>query len=419
MRDAGRRSPLLNPALIAAVVIGMATLYPTHAVPVSGGSLCVFCGERGLADFLLNVGLFVPLGAGLRWRRVRLWLAAALGLGLTVFIEAAQVTVVPGRDASVGDLVANFSGTVVGWMLVHLYWRTGLSAGGRLAGRVVPLLASLALVCGLWLLRPDPPATIYYAQWTADFGNMERYEGRVVGSAVGEGGLADRPGRIAESDAVRRSLRGAEAVAVSFEAGPAPEGVAPVFSVYDEGEVEVFLLGVDHADVVYRERMRARAIRLDQPVYRFPGVLDSVGAGTTVRLRLDRRPDGYCVEVGAAPGEPASRTCAGGFTVGDTWQLLYSLAPSGPRRALAGAGWVFLVVLGLALLTGSGRHVPGLALGALVLWLGPTALGFAATPLFQVLGYVAALWLAPALARLAGERGLAPPPLAATAAAAR
>jgi glycopeptide antibiotics resistance protein len=70
------------------------------------------------AEYLANVGLFVPVGLFLLllfgsrlW-----WLALAAGITLTSFIETAQRTI-PGRVPDQRDIAANTIGTVVGIVL--------------------------------------------------------------------------------------------------------------------------------------------------------------------------------------------------------------------------------------------------------------------------------------------------------------
>jgi VanZ family protein len=92
------------------------TLYPSpEQAPYSSLTplLCLVCGSHGGADVLLNTLLFTPMATGLRllgwpWRRV---VAAAALLSLSV--ELLQYFVVPGRDASLSDLLTNTTGAAI------------------------------------------------------------------------------------------------------------------------------------------------------------------------------------------------------------------------------------------------------------------------------------------------------------------
>ena len=134
-------------ALLGAAAILRLTLVPDPSqapfaalTPFS----CLVCGEHGGADVLLNLLLFAPMAAGLRlfgwsWRRC---VAACAALSMTV--ELLQFTALPGRDASLSDLLTNTAGGAMGaWV------------GGRLVQVLLPdeLLARRLLLGGIafWL----------------------------------------------------------------------------------------------------------------------------------------------------------------------------------------------------------------------------------------------------------------------------
>jgi hypothetical protein len=106
--------------------------------------LCLVCGDHGGADVGANLLLFVPLAAGLRlaglsWRRVVL---ASAVLSLTV--ELLQYFVIPGRDASLSDVLTNTIGGAAG----------GAMAPGAVAalGPSPPRAQRLLLAgCAVWL----------------------------------------------------------------------------------------------------------------------------------------------------------------------------------------------------------------------------------------------------------------------------
>lgn len=68
-----------------------------------------------LVEFTANIVLFLPIGILfvllLGWRRW--WLAALLGIALTVSIEAAQL-ILPGRVTDPRDVVSNSVGAIIG-----------------------------------------------------------------------------------------------------------------------------------------------------------------------------------------------------------------------------------------------------------------------------------------------------------------
>lgn len=75
-----------------------------------------------LIEFSANVVMFLPLGlfAALALPSGRRWLAMPIGMLLSVGIESAQAAGLPGRFASVSDVVANTSGAILGYLLARL-----------------------------------------------------------------------------------------------------------------------------------------------------------------------------------------------------------------------------------------------------------------------------------------------------------
>jgi glycopeptide antibiotics resistance protein len=69
----------------------------------------------------------------LRWPRLHPFWVVIMGFAVSATIEAAQLTVLTGRDASLNDIALNTAGTALGWV----------------AGRT---LADLVL----WVRDPDP-----------------------------------------------------------------------------------------------------------------------------------------------------------------------------------------------------------------------------------------------------------------------
>ena len=157
---------------LAGVVLAIAviTLYPGSTPSTVFG--CVICGERGVADILNNIILFVPLGVALRlngWTWKRALLASILVSGV---VEAAQATVVPGRDPSPTDLVCNAFGGWLGGTLPGLTQRAAAlpAAASRRAGWAAALLAVAACAAIALLFLPARPVEFWYGLWTGNLG---------------------------------------------------------------------------------------------------------------------------------------------------------------------------------------------------------------------------------------------------------
>jgi len=73
-------------------------------------------------EFSANVLFFVPVGffGGLLLPYRMMWLAIPLGTGLSAAIELAQKLFLPGRVASIDDVIANGSGAVIGCVAAAL-----------------------------------------------------------------------------------------------------------------------------------------------------------------------------------------------------------------------------------------------------------------------------------------------------------
>ncbi|MDR2347381.1 MAG: VanZ family protein [Bifidobacteriaceae bacterium] len=110
-----------------------------------------------LAQMALNVALFVPLGlfARLLWRRGPL-VAAAVGAGLSLFVELTQLTGVWGlypcayRVFDVDDLITNTSGALIGAALALFLPRGWLTPEPQPRGEPAPVTAGrrlAAMVC--------------------------------------------------------------------------------------------------------------------------------------------------------------------------------------------------------------------------------------------------------------------------------
>jgi glycopeptide antibiotics resistance protein len=100
-------------AMVATLVILALTLTPAGHGGTEPFSFCFACESRWLADGILNVLLFAPLGFFLavgfgKWRTT-----VAFGFLLSGTIELLQ-TMIPGRDPSLSDVVFNTLGTTLG-----------------------------------------------------------------------------------------------------------------------------------------------------------------------------------------------------------------------------------------------------------------------------------------------------------------
>ncbi len=81
---------------------------------------CVVCGEAGAADVILNLLLFFPLGLALRALDWPWWRAALVMTAFTIGIETTQAHLLIGRDGTLGDVLTNSIGGLLGWTALPL-----------------------------------------------------------------------------------------------------------------------------------------------------------------------------------------------------------------------------------------------------------------------------------------------------------
>jgi hypothetical protein len=336
-----RLAPVVLTVALAAVLV--ATLAPLGGTGGTASWGCVFCGDRALADLLVNILLFTPIGIGLGLRGTHFVRAVLAGLVISLLVESAQI-LIPARDASLGDIIANTLGTAAGAGIVLLAPRwlaPGVVAARRLLLSWAVLAIAMFWVTG-WLLAPSFPETIYFGQWTPNLGHLDWYRGRVLEATVN--GREIRSGRAPDSRGLRTDLERGHPIEVLLTAGPRTEHLASILSIYDQNRQEIVLVGPDRDDLVFRYRTRATDYRLDRPDLRLRGVMASAQPGDTLRLSAERHADGYCMRL------QSTLECGIGYTVGDGWALLL-YAESFPAwiKQLLRMGWLAAIAFPLGL----------------------------------------------------------------------
>ena len=306
------------------VIASVAAILAATLVPVAGGKPepwlgCVVCGDRGIADVLVNVLLFLPFGAALAAAGVPLSRCVLAGALVSAGVEFAQLYV-PGRDPNLGDVVANTLGSGLGVVLVATAPRWILPAGAlgtRLSRTAALAAAALCYVTG-WLLSPVLPPFPYLALWTPNLGYLEWYRGRVRDVTLGNAFLP--PGLVVNSAAVRELLLASPgpSLHVRAVAGPPTVALGGLLVIDDQRQREVLLLGPDRNDLVFRYRTRAVALhlRLDAPDIRFSNALRSVATGDTLAITVRGSRGQYTMSANGSRAEGL------GFTVASGWGLL-------------------------------------------------------------------------------------------------
>jgi hypothetical protein len=380
-------------AVIAAVaVILAATMWPVSGKEADRWSSCVVCGDRGTADVLVNILLFLPFGAALAAAGVPLSRCVLAGALLSAGVEFSQLYL-PGRHPSLGDVVSNTAGsglgfvlvtTAPGWMLPAGAWATRLSRIAALAA------ATLCYITG-WLLAPVLPPWPYVARWTPNVARMEWYRGQVRDVTLGDVALPVGP--LTNSAAVRELLLAPRGFSLHVRAiaGPRTAALGGLLAIDDERGRDMLLIGPDRDDLVFRFRTRAVALhlRLDAPDIRLLNALRSVAPGDTLAITVQGSRGRYTMTANA------SRADGLGFTVASGWGLLLYpqalpawfktlcsvvwlaalWAPAGFWARTRGDVWIIVGTIALGLL--GAPAVTPLCITPLLQWAGAGIGGFA------------------------------------------
>ena len=329
--------------LVSVAAVLAATLYPSDQEGADGWDGCVLCGERGLADALLNVALFAPLGVALARLRVPAWAAAGIAALLSAGVEAAQL-VVPGRDPSPPDVLFNTAGALVGYAVGRAaeWWlRPSDRAAGGLSLAWSALFALAVALTGV-LTAPSTTDADLVGQWNPDLGDFEHYQGHVLSARVGT--VPVEPWSVSDSRRLRDALRAGAATEVVMLAGPPPRSPSPLLRIVDWDEEEMLFLAAERSDVIFGYRMRAADLRLDRPLFRAPGALRGVRIDEKVRVTVERTGRRVAVRVGDRT------TVARGLDAGSGWTLLFFSTPtSGGMQVMLDGVWIALWMAPLGL----------------------------------------------------------------------
>jgi hypothetical protein len=378
-------------AASAAAILGV-TLFPSQGSGGSGWDGCLVCGERGVADALANVILFIPLGAALALLPLRTTRIVTVAFLLSAAVETAQL-VVPGRDPSPPDVLFNTLGALAGATLAK-HRRAILLPSARAA---LPCVAAAAVAVPVAvaatgaLLAPRVPPGQCVVRWTP-VRNHTVYLGRVMDAALGSAPL--RPSLAMACATVLRGMEEGGPLRVRLVAGP-PGTFAPLLRVVAQPGREVLLLAASGEDLWVGWRSGATALRLDRPMLRLSGALRGRTPGATVLLGLHGGGGQVSLRVNGAA------TATAELPAGRGWSLLFFSAafPPAAERALD-ALWLAALALPLGLWLRVGRR----AGPALLLVLGGTAFAAAATGLVLPGPYEAAAVAAGVLAGAALQR---------------
>jgi hypothetical protein len=346
---------------ILAITWGLGLIWLTLS-PGSGAThpswSCIICGETGVADALLNIVGFVPLGLLLGVRRGP-FAALLLGAALSGLIELSQLWI-PGRFPTFADVIWNAVGAAIGSMLARLLqWRLNAVPGLWAASPATAIAVAWFAAAG-WLLQPARTQAPYHGQWTPVVSGMAPYEGKVLNVALAGSTVPDGPIRPpAEPD---RILAGTWAMQISVLKGPPPPRLAPVVRLH--AGAGILYLGVHGEDLVWHERTRAQSLGFQKNAadFRWPDALAEFRIGERVELRARREHQRFCLGAGSR------QNCTAGTSPSRSWTLLAGSPPQLPHGivAVVDVAWIAGLFLLTGLLGGQWRATAALATTGLI-----------------------------------------------------
>jgi hypothetical protein len=242
----------------------------------SGDAFCLICGDHGGTDAVLNVLLFVPLGVGLAIARKRAAHAILAMSGATILIEALQVFAIPGRDGSVGDVITNSLGGIIGFVLGSRM-REWIHPSRRLAtwlGLSWMMLWIVGQAVASFALRPvtsDPP---YFGQIARPLDDEARFPGVVLSTKVAGELVPDFTLSPLQAQRIHATLDGELPRDVEVVVVPRSltSRFAPILRLVDQEAKAVVWLAAQESDIAFGARTGAAALRLRSVRFRLPDV---------------------------------------------------------------------------------------------------------------------------------------------------
>ena len=290
-----RRTIAVTLLLASLIAVAVVTLTPTagaERIPF----WCLKCGERPGVDLLLNILLFVPLGAGLGLYGVRFRRTVFLALLCTCVVEALQFFVVPGRYASFRDILANFAGALTGYLLSR-HWPILVSpshSAARILATGATIIWLVTQAFTAWAMVITPPPEPWWAQLQPSHNRYPAiFTGQILGLSVGSTQIRNSDQLPSDdTDAIRKQLLAGAPLRVIVANVDATRGVAPI-AIISAGPVhDVVWWAQDGLDGVFSVAVRGTLLGLRTPSVRIADVIPSV-RGDTVALTGSYRLGSY------------------------------------------------------------------------------------------------------------------------------
>ncbi len=317
---------------------------------------------------------------------------------LSGVIETVQFFM-PGRDASMGDVLFNGVGTLGGGLLAPRLSSVLGPATGRAEALCLTWGASFGLGLGLlaWLVGQDLSLRTLRLELLPPAPDGGFFEGSLLSQTVDrvlvdDGAFVEWPEDGTGAAAPRIGIR--------FTNGPSRVAFRPIVGLA-ENDNQPVLLGPAGEDLILRLRRPADPLRLTPADLRLVGAFAGARAGDTISASFWREGNAYCLQL------DERRECGLGFTVGSGWALLLPNGwGDGSRDRWLDGIWLALLILPLGYWSRSGRAT-WVAIGCVIL--PAAALPVTTSLLAAPVSTFGGLGLGWAAGRLASRLGLRDP----------
>jgi hypothetical protein len=395
-------------ATVMAVVIASVTLLPSSQ-RLTSAPLCLICGTLGGVDVLLNILLFAPLGLGLAMAGVPP-ARAIIGMCLyTLSIETAQ-TLIPGRDASLSDLITNSAGGACGFFLgtringlVRPTRRAGLYMGAAWLGLWLPF----QFLSG-WLTISAATEVRYHGQIKRTLGSRRAFSGDVLSASVA--GISIPDSSLGHAPAVASALNAEDGAQVAVTVVPRgrQSRLRSIARIVDEDLEEIMLVARYESDLIFGVRTHGAALRLRPLYFALRGAFPDAADGDTVHLHARYARDALTLRMttGGVARETRIR-----LAPAHSWRMFMpaQLYADGSRSdRVFDAAWVALLLMPAAYWFATARgdrrlrayalSIAAAGVGAGVIGV-PALLGLSPPGVAELAGVTAATLLGAAMAR--------------------
>jgi hypothetical protein len=331
--------------IVACLAIAYGTLSPRPGMSGREGyaAVCRICDGTPGVDVIANVVLFIPLGVGLILSGMRPVRALLVMAGMTTAIELAQLRLVPGRDASVVDIVTNLTGALVG-VLVGRRWRTLVRPDARAAASLaVGAAATFLVVVGATsvALTPSLPSPPWQSNRGpgSELGPSSRIlDVRVAGQPV----MVDDTVRNAA--AVRAGLLAGKPVIVSAIVPRDPAQSTHLAQILDFDIDDIVVMSRVRDDAVFHLRNAGRDARLREVAVRLTGFFREPGSDT---VRVTGAWERGSLVIAGQRGSTI-REYALPLTASLGWAFLLPNGGVGPSYTPVSAAWLAILLFPFA-----------------------------------------------------------------------